>query len=441
VQGSAGSGKTTVALHRVAFLAFEDPRRFAPKRCLVVVFSRGLARYISKVLPALGVEGVRVKTYQRWCHDQRRRHFPKLPSRYSQYTPAVVTRLKNHTGLLRVLEDFAESHPEADVIEAFDEIFTNKKLLADGFSRHAPGAFSAGEIESVHRWCTRQVFDRYDREGERGPDAPTLDDEDNTILLCLHQLLRGPLKRGKRRLSYNHLVVDEVQDLSPIELAVLLDTVKPRNPITLAGDLAQKIIEESDFRDWTETLTAIGREDATLSPLRVSYRSTAPIMQVAHQVLGPLAEGDQPAQAARPGAPVELFQFADAGEAMTFLADVLRELVDSESTASVAVLARHPEQAEATYQALQRAALPSLHRVRDQDFSFAPGIEVTEISQVKGLEFDYVVLVDCDQVTYPATSVSRHLLHVGITRAAHQCWLLSAGPPSRVLPPEIESEI
>jgi DNA helicase-2/ATP-dependent DNA helicase PcrA len=72
--------------------------------------------------------------------------------------------------------------------------------------------------------------------------------------------------------------------------------------------------------------------------------------------------------------------------------------------------------------------------VRNQDFGFKPGVEVTDIRQVKGLEFDYVVLVDVSASHYPTDDESRYLLHIGATRAAHQLWLVSAGEPSALLP-------
>ena len=57
MQGSAGSGKTTIGLHRIAYLAFADPRRFRPERMLVIVYQRALATYVSRVLPSLDVDG------------------------------------------------------------------------------------------------------------------------------------------------------------------------------------------------------------------------------------------------------------------------------------------------------------------------------------------------------------------------------------------------
>ena len=61
--------------------------------------------------------------------------------------------------------------------------------------------------------------------------------------------------------------------------------------------------------------------------------------------------------------------------------------------------------------------------MRRQDFRFAPGIEITEVDQVKGLEFDYVILLDASAEHYPDDARSRRLLHVGATRAVHQLWL------------------
>ena len=91
--GVAGSGKTTVALHRIAYLAYQDPKRFRPRNMIVVVFNEGLVSYISKVLPALGVKGVTVTTFSRWSREVRRKHVRGLPMFHSDITPSVVSRL------------------------------------------------------------------------------------------------------------------------------------------------------------------------------------------------------------------------------------------------------------------------------------------------------------------------------------------------------------
>jgi DNA helicase-2/ATP-dependent DNA helicase PcrA len=121
------------------------------------------------------------------------------------------------------------------------------------------------------------------------------------------------------------------------------------------------------------------------------------------------------------------------GEAVAFVADALRSLIGREPSSSVALLTRHVGQADAWYEALRRAEVPQLRRVRRQDFAFAPGVDVTDVTQVKGLEFDYVILLDVNQSSYPATVESRHLLHIGATRATHQLWLVATGAVSELV--------
>jgi len=433
VHGSAGSGKTTVGLHRLAFLCYEDPGRYRPHRMGVVVFTSALARYIDRVLPSLGVDGIPVLTLGRWAAAQRRRHLPRLTPHIRHSTPAAVVRYKSHRLLLPMLEAAAAAAPAARPDELFDELFTDRGWLAEGVRRFAPGQFSSDQLDEIHRWCTDQQFWRADGGGPNEDDRPAYDAEDDMLLLRLCQLLSGPLRhKKKRRLRYDHLMVDEAQDFSPLELKVLLETTRECSA-TLAGDTAQKIVVDKDFSEWTEVLDVVGQGHVAVSPLEISYRSTRAISEVGRHVLGPLAP-DTPLKCAREGSPVELFRCAGMGEAMTFLGDALRDLVAREPRAGVALMTRRASEADAVYQALKRTDLPDLHRVRDGEFTFAPGIEVTDIAQTKGLEFDYVVLLSVDRETFGTDELSRHLLHVGITRAVHQLWMFAWGPPSPLLP-------
>ncbi|MEC9070488.1 MAG: UvrD-helicase domain-containing protein, partial [SAR324 cluster bacterium] len=96
IQGGAGSGKTTVALHRLAYLMTNKPQYFKPKTVLPIVFGPALANYMSKVLPALGVRGVRPRTYHKWVSGLRCRALPELPRNYAENTPMDVIELKRH---------------------------------------------------------------------------------------------------------------------------------------------------------------------------------------------------------------------------------------------------------------------------------------------------------------------------------------------------------
>jgi DNA helicase II / ATP-dependent DNA helicase PcrA len=278
-------------------------------------------------------------------------------------------------------------------------------------------------------------------------EPPRLDREDDAILLRLVQRLRGPLVRNKERVRYEHILIDEAQDLSPVEMAVVLSTATKDRSVTLAGDTAQRLHMDNGFRSWEQVLGAVrsrkpgvkapSLELTEVEPLRVQYRSTHPIIELAQSVLGPLAD-PKSGNAIRDGAPVELFRFAHSGEAVGFLGEALRELMQAEPRASIALLARHSEQADLYYKGLKTAEVPYLRRISEQDFPFKPGIDVTDVRQVKGLEFDYVVLLEVSRASYPVNDESRHLLHIAATRAAHQLWVTCTGEPSDILPQELK---
>jgi DNA helicase II / ATP-dependent DNA helicase PcrA len=156
-------------------------------------------------------------------------------------------------------------------------------------------------------------------------------------------------------------------------------------------------------------------------------------MLLAREILGPELAPDEPL-AARPGEPVELHEFGDIGEAVAFLGDSLRTLMAREPTASCCVVSRHPEQADQYYEGLRRAEVPALRRIKRDEFNFQPGVDITDITQVKGLEFDYVIMVDVNKSSYPDVKWARHLLHIGVTRAAHQLWMVSTQEPSPLIP-------
>ncbi len=585
IQGGAGSGKTTIGLHRIAYLAFQEPRRFSPDKMMVVVFNQALASYISRVLPSLGVEGVQVITFLDWAAMQRKRHLPKLPTEYTEDTPTVVTRLKKHPVLMQLIDERVaqesadidravlraiESTSDAaragkawramaewplaqrvaamglwirgerevggekatnlagdtrmatetaldrvrrraqDVVWDWAELLTNYKLLRQAFSERAPDTFTDDELASAVRYCSDRVGrvadepgapnnnesiesdegedkrdrkvkplrTRADREeamdlldseqiggnGEERPrprrkdrddddssdadpyraidgrDERTVDDdvaldlEDDALLLRLYQKKRGPLRRDRKNvLLYEHVFVDEAQDLSPIELSVLLDCVTPARSVTLAGDTAQRLLMDNGFTDWRGVLKDLGLQSVDVEPLRIGYRSTAEVLDFARHVLGPLADPNPP-QATRSGAPVEVHRFGDTGAALAFLGDALRGLMLDEPRANVCVIAKDPERADIYYQGLANAEVPRLTRVRNQDFTFKNGVEVTDVRQVKGLEWDYVVLVDATEGMYPESDENRHLLHIASTRAAHQLWVVCANRPSSLLP-------
>ena len=78
--------------------------------------------------------------------------------------------------------------------------------------------------------------------------------------------------------------------------------------------------------------------------------------------------------------------------------------------------------------------VPKARLIVDGAFDFRPGVDVVEVSQVKGLEFDYVVIPDATPNSYPDTPEARRLLHVAATRAIHQLWVMSITLISKIVP-------
>jgi DNA helicase-2/ATP-dependent DNA helicase PcrA len=433
IRGSAGSGKTTVALHRIAYLAFDDPRIDGPET-LVVVFSPALARYVAHVLPSLGLRNVRIVTYRNWVHEERRRHFPRLPGATRDDTPAIVQRLKLHSGLDEALRrQVARVLRPRSVEQAYDDwasVLTQRALLGDVFAEVAKGQFSDRDLDRFVDWNRRRLEALNGAmAGDEDADG-ALDAEDDALLLRAWQLRIGRLQgRSKRPLFYRHVAIDEVQDFAPVEVRVLLDCMQHDASITLAGDTQQHVMEHSGFTSWTDFFDQLGLDGAEIETLKVSYRSSEQIMAFATSLLGELHEDDA-VVTTRQGPPVELFRLTDRGACVAFLCDVLKELMTNEPMASVAVLTPSPVASDLYFEGLQKADLPRLRRIRNGEFPFKAGIEVTEVTQVKGLEFDYVVVLDVDSTSYPDTATARRLLHVAATRAVHQLWMMSVGTPS-----------
>ena len=264
-----------------------------------------------------------------------------------------------------------------------------------------------------------------------------IDREDDTIVLRLHQLIRGRIGfKRDQPLSYAHIMVDEAQDMSPLELAVLFGTTNRDRSVTLAGDVAQSVAQHRAMTQWVDVLDALSLEHVEVSPLQVSYRSTRSIMRCANDILGDLAPAVAP-ETTRDGAPVGHLQFTSMGQAVAWLSGALGDLVRREPSAYIALLTLDQSDAVSWYQALERAEVPNIELVADQDFSFSPGIEVTDIRSSKGLEFDYVILLDANADRFGPDVGSRTLLHVGATRAAHQLWIVSTSTPSPLIPKDL----
>jgi DNA helicase II / ATP-dependent DNA helicase PcrA len=442
VRGSAGSGKTTVALHRIAYLTYQDPSLDAPD-VLFLTLSPALRDYVSHVLPGLGVERVRVRTFPEWAEETVRRLFPALPETRRFDTPDAVRRVKLHPALDDALAAQVAKTPgaprPAQVVDDWASVLANAPLLEAKLLAHPANSLSRPALRNAIDWCRARHEELLAWLEGDGESPAALDPEDDALLLRAWQRRIGPLpERPGVALRFRHIAVDEVQDFSLLELRVVRDTLADPPSLTLAGDMQQQTAAHTGSLSWDALLAGLSIPAPEVRTLRVAYRSTREIVHFARALLGSLAE-DEPPAVMRTGPPVEVFPFSDAGAGVAFLADALRRLADEEPLASVAVLAPDPATSALYAEGLERSEVPRVRRVEHGRFAFAPGIEVTEVEQAKGLEFDYVVLVDVSAARFPDSPSARRLLHVGATRAVHQLWVITAPDPSPLLPAGLTS--
>src|SRR5690606_36394361 len=127
---------------------------------MFVVFSPALRDYVGHVLPSLGVSRVAIETWGRFAARTRKRHFPKLPDRHRDNTPADVVRLKLHPAIGVALErQVARVKAAATAEQAADDwasVLTDRALLASVLDELDPGAFPADVLDRIVTWnCDR----------------------------------------------------------------------------------------------------------------------------------------------------------------------------------------------------------------------------------------------------------------------------------------------
>lgn len=495
IQGGAGTGKTTIALHRVAYLHFQNPSRFRPEQILMLTPGEALKRYVSKVLPSLDVPDVPIYTFSEWAMQSVKTLLPSFAQfKLTDDTDFSTQVFKRSVLMTRLIEravreegrslesklrlaggvelerewikrrdlplidrlkrlkihvhDQGARYPYGasiaidQAIEAFadpkdtwNDLFTDiprlKIWLRDLGEQNPSERLLTRISELIHRQALGPIKNQEELD-KRG----YLDPDDCAILLRITQLKYGSLKgpTGKK-IRYEHVMVDEAQDLSPVALQMLCYVTPKNAPVTLAGDTAQRVIFDNGFSRWTEVLPYLPKGASLLPPLKVSYRSTKQIMELARHILGDLSH-DWSSREVRNGPEVNLTQLETEGEACATLANALKALAHEEPYATVALVTRTLEQAQRTFEALKNFKIPRLRLIHDQNFTFNSGIDLTDIMQIKGLEYDYIIGLDVNEINYPDDHPSRHLLHILATRAAHQLWLLNGGstPSSPLLP-------
>ena len=477
IQGSAGSGKTTVALHRLAWLLHENNSSVKADRTRVVVMNRSLAVYVSATLPSMGVNGVQTTTFNSWALSIIRKSVRGQPFFKFLNIPSFVEEIKFSESILKALDGWVEKQV-LNLDEEIQRQFSSRTAHQEAWkkSKYKPllprlrdfsyevkaSKLPEAEKQQKLRFVKKQIslledyvqdlynllsdkehlkkylpsdpkinsnLDYLERLTQKNRFKKNLDYFDMSLVLRLIQLKNGGLPDGKGgTILLDHIVIDEAQDFGPVEFAIMMDAVDDKRQVTIVGDVAQKILFARKFIGWNKVVETLGLDEGAIIQLEVSFRCTVPIMTLAHKVAG-----DPKKVEGRPG-PDPIWQRAENYiDLIETLADWSRGLLQADPYKLISLICRYPKQAMELKEELD-AYLPGEVRLGHRDqFSFEPGILVTNIHQVKGLEFDSVALVEPDEENYPARKEeSRNMIYVGITRTQEDLLLATIRPYSEV---------
>lgn len=462
IQGVAGSGKTSIALHRIAYLLYRFKDTLSSDDILIISPNRVFADYIGNVLPELGEEQVAeigMETLAAELLDSQYRFqsfFEQTTSLLESGDEALRARImaKASVEFLHTIDRYVD-HLEKKSFAAV-QWNTGRKIVPDWFFAEAwhkhPGVDLTERIARVVKATESQIGFHYNydlrieerqslREAVRGmvrkttlrqayqglfdwmeqpelfrPTGGRLEYADVFPLIHLKMRLEGV---RNPRASVKHVLIDEMQDYTPVQYAVLGKLFSCRK--TVLGDAAQSVNPYSASN--AEQIRAALRS-GTAVKLTKSFRSTWEIMQLA------LAIAPNPELEAmkRHGEPPRLQRCTGTKQ----MIERLRKEIDAFTESahhSLAIIAKSQKQANRLHKSLVGLGVDDVRLLTVDSVGFSTGVVVCTAHMAKGLEFDRVIVVDVSASNFHS-EMDRHLLYVACTRAMHRLALFYTGDPS-----------
>ena len=454
IQGAAGSGKTSVALHRIAYLLYHDRDRLKSSNVLILSPNSVFSDYISHILPELGEEHIREMSFDlfayrelkdlaadcedRYHHIEKRiQHIDKdVEQRFQwkqsqEFLGAVESFLVLLEDDLMDFKDFEYcnvSKSANELMELFYYKFSDLPLLS---RMESVLEYVVDEYETLSRksipeedaiWLreyfmgmyeTMDVYEIYNRIlYENGWDTlPNVPREQRVIAYeDVYPLLyfKYRLCAVKKHKDIRHLVIDEMQDYTYLQYVILQNLFSCS--MTILGDRAQTIDDEP--HDVLEFLPGVFGKKMRKIEMRKSYRNTLEIAEYASGI----ADVTGIEYLERHGKPVEEIAVDSTKQALRHMLEQVNLGVDGYETA--AVLTMTEKEAKEIYDYLKRKREDVSYINRDSSL-FKKGITVTTYYLAKGLEFDQVFILGGDK----GNPFYRHFQYLAATRALHELYV------------------
>ena len=464
IQGAAGSGKTSVALHRIAYLLYHDRENLKSSNVLILSPNGVFADYISHILPELGEENIREMSFDLFAYRELKDIVGDCEDRYDQIEHTVlnpkiqdicrekqspefvskldgfVLRLEDELMNFRDVEYRGCTLSEKEIIDLFYFKFLDVPLLS---RMHSVAEYFIDQVETLRdrdlsdeereevMECFRSMYETRDcyvlysrfleKEGYRPLphcqiEKRRLRYEDVYPVLYL----KYTLYQCRNHHGIKHVVVDEMQDYSWIQYLLIHKMFPCR--MTILGDKAQTM--EDETQDVLKFLPKIFGKDIRKIVMNRSYRNTMEVAQYANHLTG--IEDMELFE--RHGEPVDERTFSSTEEALeTVLDKWLNRREEFETEALIFLTEREAEHAflyiEKRLKEIAPEAENQLCYMNRDSQSFKKGLTVTTFYLAKGLEFDQVFGIfeedresglQC-QAKYITATRALHELHMYIT--------------------------
>ena len=478
IQGVAGSGKTTVALHRIAYLVYNNRENIKPEQYLIIGPNKFFVNYISGVLPDLDVEDVKQLTYDELCSEILQENITlidediKLLKSIKNEKELTYQKIKVSMQFKKALDKYIKEIKE-NTIPIYGVRINETEIISNEFIKQIYNSFE--ELDEYDNIKTRLMrtnlfFEKYidenieqyreysEKELKKAlknyfnkliPKIPKIyqnflsnldkyleisedikeqvkiniinsknkkfEFEDLSSLIYLKAKINGIDEYGK----YKQIVIDEAQDYGEFTFFSLKFILK-NAAFSIFGDLAQSIYQYRSIENWESVLNNTFRNQGDIQYLLKSYRTTTEIMDSANNITKYI-KLNTAKPVIRHGKKVSFIKYTEKNEQISLIKRIL-EQYKTQNYKTIAIICKNEEEAQELYIKLE---MNDIKNITLNDTEYNGGICIITSYLAKGLEFDGVIISNSGEEEYNSHKIiDMKLLYVAMTRPLHELTIL-----------------